>query len=66
MSLPRFLCVKKEVQIQMQKIIGKRYKRMSTLKGHSQPLDRAGLDTTFASLKSVYLNPKSNLRVRYI
>ena len=37
MSLPRFLYVKKKVQIQMQKIIGKRYKRMSTLKGHSQP-----------------------------
>ena len=28
--------------------------------GHSQLWDRADLDTTFASLKSVYLNPKSN------
>ena len=28
--------------------------------------DRADLDTTFASLKSVYLNPKSNVRVGYI
>ena len=36
------------------------------LKGHSQLWDRAGLDTAFASLKSVYLNPKSNLRVGYI
>ena len=36
------------------------------LKGRGQLWDRAGLDTTFASLKSVYLNPKSNLRVRYI
>ena len=36
------------------------------LQGHSQLWDRADLDTTFASLKSVYLNPKSNLRVGYI
>ena len=36
------------------------------LKGHSQLRDRADLDTTFASLKSVYLNPKSNVRVGYI
>ena len=36
------------------------------LKGHSQPWDRADLDTTFASLKSVYLNPKSNVPVGYI
>ena len=36
------------------------------LKGHSQLWDRADLDTTFASLKSVYLNPKSNVRVGYI
>ena len=28
------------------------------LKGHSQLWDRADLDTTFASLKSDYLNPK--------
>ena len=34
------------------------------LKGHSQLWDRGDLDTTFASLKSVYLNLKSNLRVR--
>ena len=37
-----------------------------TLKGHSQLWDRADLDTTFASLKSVYLNPKSIVRVGYI
>ena len=37
-----------------------------SLKGHSQLCDRADLDTTFASLKSVYLNPKSNVRVGYI
>ena len=36
------------------------------LKGHGQLCDRADLDTTFASLKSVYHNPKSNLRVGYI
>ena len=29
-----------------------------SLKGHSQLWDRADLDTTFVSLKSVYLNPK--------
>ena len=35
------------------------------LKGHSQLWDRADLGTTFASFRklSVYLNPKSNLRV---
>ena len=32
----------------------------NNIKGHSQLWDRADLDTTFASLKSVYLNPKSN------
>ena len=36
------------------------------LKGHSQLWDRADLDTTFESLKSFYLNLKSNLRVGYI
>ena len=36
------------------------------LKGHNQLSDRADLDTTFESLKSFYLNPKLNLRVRYI
>ena len=36
------------------------------LKEHSQPGDRADLDTTFAGLKRVYLNPKSNVRVGYI
>ena len=36
------------------------------LKGHSQLCDRADLDTTFVSLKRVYLNPKSNERVGYI
>ena len=35
------------------------------LKGHSQLWDRADLDTTFASLKNVSLNPKSNVRVGY-
>ena len=29
------------------------------LKGHSQLLGRADLDTTFSSLQSVYINPKS-------
>ena len=36
------------------------------LEGHSPLCDRADLDTTFASLKSVYLKPKSNLHVGYI
>ena len=36
------------------------------LKKHSQLWDRADLDTTFVSLKRVYLNPKSNERVGYI
>ena len=35
------------------------------LKGHSQLRDRADLDMTFASLKSVYLNPKSNVHMSY-
>ena len=37
----------------------------ATLKGYSQLWDRAGLDTSFDTLilKSVYLNPKSKLRV---
>ena len=39
-------------------------RRRRCLKGHSQLWDRGDLDTTFASLKSVYLNLKSNLRVR--
>ena len=44
-----------------------RYRRSNySLKGHSQLWERADLDTTFASLKSVYLNPKSNVRVGYI
>ena len=44
-----------------------RYRRSKySLKGHSQLWERADLDTTFASLKSVYLNPKSNVRVGYI
>ena len=34
-----------------------------SLKEHSQLLDRADLDTTFASLKNVYLILKSNVRV---
>ena len=38
----------------------------SSLKGHSQLWDHVNLDTTFASLKSIYLNPKSNLRIGYI
>ena len=45
---------------------GQKWFKGGHLKGHSQLWDRAGLDTTFASLKSVYLNPKSNLRVQYI
>ena len=36
------------------------------LKGHSQLWGRADLDTTFSSLQSVYINPKSNPRVGYI
>ena len=36
------------------------------LKGQSQLWDRADLDTTFVSLKRVYLNPKSNEPVGYI
>ena len=36
------------------------------LKGHSQLWDRADLDTSFASLKSVHLNLKLNVRVGYI
>ena len=32
------------------------------VKGHGQLWDRAYLDTSFATLKSVYLNPKSNTR----
>ena len=36
------------------------------LKRHSQLCDLADLDTSFASLKSVYLNPKSNVCVGYI
>ena len=35
------------------------------LKGHSQLRDSADLDMTFASLKSVYLNPKSNVHMSY-
>ena len=49
-----------EVEPVLQEVTGE------TLKGHSQLWDRADLDTTFASLKSVYLNQKSNLRVGYI
>ena len=33
----------------------------SVTQGHSQLWDRTDLDTTLASLKSVYINPKSNL-----
>ena len=36
------------------------------LKGHSQLWDRADLDTSFASLKSVHLKLKLNVRVGYI
>ena len=39
---------------------------LDLLKGHSQLWDRADPDTTFVSLKSVYLNPKSNVPVGYI
>ena len=38
----------------------------ANLKGHSQLQDCADLDTTFASLKIVYLSLKSNLCVGYI
>ena len=36
------------------------------LKGHSQLWNRADLDTSFASLKSSYLNLKINVSVGYI
>ena len=36
------------------------------LKGHSQLLDRADLDTSFASFKRFYFNLKLNVRVGYI
>ena len=36
------------------------------LKGHSQLGERADVDTTFVSLKTVYRNPKSNERISYI
>ena len=35
--------------------------KSSDKKGHSQLWDRTDQDTTFASSKSVYLNPKSNV-----
>ena len=41
----------------------KRLETIERLKGHSQLWDCADLDTTFFSLKCVYLNPKSNVRV---
>ena len=46
-----------EVEPVLQEVTGE------TLKGNSQLWDHADLDTTFASLKSVYLNQKSNIRV---
>ena len=36
------------------------------LRGTQSALDSANVDTSFATLKSVYLNPKSNARVGYI
>ena len=36
------------------------------LKGHSPLWDLANMDTSFANLKSVYLNLKLNIRVGYI
>ena len=45
-------------------VIGGEQKKPKTcLKGHSHLWDSADLDTTFASLKSVYLHPKKNVRV---
>ena len=41
-------------------------KSKTCLTGHSQLWDRADLNTMFARLKSVYLNPKSKVRVGYI
>ena len=38
----------------------------SGLKGHSHLCDRADLDTSFVSLKSVYVNLKSTEGVEYI
>ena len=40
--------------------------RYFKLKGHSQLWGRPDLDTTFSSLKSVYLNQKSNVCFGYI
>ena len=36
------------------------------LKGDSVLWDLADLDSSFTSLKSVYLNPKLNVRVGYV
>ena len=43
--------------------ISLRKKSTSIIKGHSQLWERADLNSTFASLKSVYLNPKSNIHL---
>ena len=34
---------------------------LPVLKGHSHPWDPADVDTSFATLKSIYLKPKSNV-----
>ena len=42
-------------------------KTIAVVYKHTKKLwDRADVDTTFASLKNVYRNPKLNLRVRRI
>ena len=47
-------------------IITSQNNREKNLKGHCRLWDHTDLDTTFASLKSVYLNLKSNLSIGYI
>lgn len=45
----------------LQNLIGISFASRSVTQGHSQLRDRADLDTTLANLKSVYINPKSNV-----
>ena len=45
----------------LQNLIGISFASRSVTQGHSQLWDRADLDTTLANLKSVYINPKSNV-----
>lgn len=45
----------------LQNLIGISFASRSVTQGHNQLWDRADLDTTLADLKSVYINPKSNV-----